>query len=112
MRYRRIVRCAGNIRDRFARCPDLPAQEFLCYLAGFSRLREAEAASCEGLVTECEVCDVLKQVSLNKSLGLDGLHVRAVTSTISSSIYQIVLWNINNLHTSLSFQITNNNNPK
>ena len=30
-------------------------------------------ASCEGLVTECEVCDALKQVGLNKSLGLDGL---------------------------------------
>ena len=33
----------------------------------------AEAASCEGVVTECEVRDALKQVSLNKSLGLDGL---------------------------------------
>ena len=33
----------------------------------------AEAAICEGVVTECEVCDVLKQVGLNKSPGLDGL---------------------------------------
>ena len=33
----------------------------------------AEAASCEGVVTECEVRDALKQVSLNKSPGLDGL---------------------------------------
>ena len=32
-----------------------------------------EAASCEGVVTECEVCDALKQVGLNKSPGLDGL---------------------------------------
>ena len=32
-----------------------------------------EAACCKGLITECEVCDVLKQVSLNKSPGLDGL---------------------------------------
>ena len=33
----------------------------------------AEAASCEGVVTECKVRDALKQVSLNKSPGLDGL---------------------------------------
>ena len=33
----------------------------------------AEAASCEGVVTECEVRDALKQVGLNKSPGLDGL---------------------------------------
>ena len=33
----------------------------------------AEAASCEGVVTECEVHDALKQVGLNKSPGLDGL---------------------------------------
>ena len=32
-----------------------------------------EAASCEGVVTECEVRDALKQVGLNKSPGLDGL---------------------------------------
>ena len=31
------------------------------------------AAGCEGLITESEVCDALKQVSLNKSPGLDGL---------------------------------------
>ena len=31
-----------------------------------------EAAGCEGLVTECEVRDVLKRVGLNKSPGLDG----------------------------------------
>ena len=33
----------------------------------------AEAASCEGLVTECEVRNALKQVGFNKSMGLDGL---------------------------------------
>ena len=33
----------------------------------------AEAASCEGVVIECEVRDALKQVGLNKSPGLDGL---------------------------------------
>ena len=36
-------------------------------------LGRAEAASCEGVVTECEVRDALKQVGLNKSPGLDGL---------------------------------------
>ena len=63
----------AHFRDRFARCPDLPVQEFCNYLADFLRLREAEAASCKGLVTECEVRNVLKQVGLNKSPGLDGL---------------------------------------
>ena len=62
-----------HFRDRFARCPDLQAQEFRNYLADFPRLGEAEAASCEGAVTECEVRRVLKQVGLNKSPGLDGL---------------------------------------
>ena len=45
-------------------------------LQRFSRLpclQEAEAASCKGLVTECEVRVASKQVGLNKSLGLDGL---------------------------------------
>ena len=59
--------------DRFARCPDLPVQKFRSYLADFPRLGEAEEASCECLVTECKVRDSLKQVDLNKSLGLDGL---------------------------------------
>ena len=43
------------------------------YLADFPRLGVAEAASCEGVVTECEVRHTLKQVGLNKSPGLDGL---------------------------------------
>ena len=60
-------------RDRFARCPDLPIREFRSYLADFPRLRAAEAASCESVVTLCEVRDALKQVGLNKSPGLDGL---------------------------------------
>ena len=30
-------------------------------------------ASCEGVITECEVRDALKRVGLNKSPGLDGL---------------------------------------
>ena len=57
-------------RDRFARCPDLQVQEFRNYLADFPRLREAEAASCEDVVTEWEVRNALKQVRLNKSPGL------------------------------------------
>ena len=61
-----------HFRDRFARCSDLPLQEFRSYLADFPRFGEAEAASCEGVVTECEVRDAFKQVSLNKSPELDG----------------------------------------
>ena len=60
-------------RGRFACCPDLPLQAFRSYLADFPRLRAAEAASCEGVITECEVRDALKQVGLNKLPGLDGL---------------------------------------
>ena len=63
----------AHFRDRFARCTDLPLQEFRSYLADFPHLGVAEAASCEGVVTECEVRDALKQVGLNKSPGLDGL---------------------------------------
>ena len=63
----------AHFRDRFARCPDFPIREFRSYLANFPRLGVAEAASCKGLVTECEVRDALKQVGLNKSPGLNGL---------------------------------------
>ena len=59
--------------DRFARCPGLSVNEFRSYLTDFPRLREAETASCEGLVTEYELCDALKHVGLNKSGGLNGL---------------------------------------
>ena len=52
---------------------DLPLQEFRSYLADFPRLETAEAASCEGVITECEVRDALKQVGLKKSPGLNGL---------------------------------------
>ena len=77
----RVLRSNRDIRDafrahfryRFGRCPDLPLQEFRSYLADFHRLEAAEAASCEGVITECEVRDTLKQVGLNKSPGLDGL---------------------------------------
>ena len=62
-----------HFHDHFACCPDLLVQEFYSYLADFSHLWEAEAASCESVVTECEVHAVLKQVGLNKSPRLDGL---------------------------------------
>ena len=62
-----------HFHDHFARHPDLPLQEFRSYLADFLRLEAAEAAGCEGVVTECEVRDALKQDGLNKSPGLDGL---------------------------------------
>ena len=73
----RIVICKAfqaHFRDRFARCPDLLVPEFRSYLADLQRLRETEAASYEGLVSEFEVRDALKQVDLNKSPRLDGLH--------------------------------------
>ena len=63
----------AHFHDHFTHCPDLSLQEFHSYLADFPCLGAAEAASCEGVVTECKVCDVLKQVGLNKSPGLDGL---------------------------------------
>ena len=48
-------------------------KEFRSYLADLSHLGAAKVAGCEGVVTECEVHDALKQVGLNKSPGLDGL---------------------------------------
>ena len=63
----------AHFRDRFVCRPDLPLQEFRSYLADFPRFGAAEAASCESVVTECEVRDALKQVGLNKSPGRDGL---------------------------------------
>ena len=63
----------AHFQDRFASFPDLPVQEFLSYLADFPRLDKAEVANCEGLVTECEVRDALKQVDRNKFLGLESL---------------------------------------
>ena len=50
--------CQVHFHDRFA---------------NFPYFQEAEAASCEGLVTKCEVRNALKQVSFNKWPGLDGL---------------------------------------
>ena len=63
----------AHFRDRFARCPDLPLQDFRSYLADIPRLGAAEAASCEGVITECEVCDALKQVGFDKLPRLDSL---------------------------------------
>ena len=68
----RTSRQTGSCLSQIARVTKgaLPVQEFCCYLAGFSHLQEAEVARCESMVTECEVHDILKQVGLNKSLGL------------------------------------------
>ena len=63
----------AHFRDRFARCPDFSVQEFRSYLANFSRLREAEAADCEGLVTDCELRDALKQGWPQHIARIDGL---------------------------------------
>ena len=68
----RLLRSGREIRDAFrthfwacfARCTDLPLREFRSYLADFPRFGVAEAVSCEGVVTECEVRDALKQVGL------------------------------------------------
>ena len=43
----------AHFRGRFALCPELQVQRFRNYLADFPRLGEAEAASCEGVLTEC-----------------------------------------------------------
>ena len=59
--------------DRFAPFPDLPLQECRSYVTNLLHLLEAEATGCKELVTKCQVRDALKQVSLNKSPGLDGL---------------------------------------
>ena len=75
LRSAREIRDAfrAHFRDRFARCTDLPLGSFVAILPTFPALGWPEAASCEGVVTECEVRDALKQVGLNKSPGLDGL---------------------------------------
>ena len=61
-----------HFHDRFARLPDIPVQEFCCYLINFPHIQVAEMTGYEGLVTECKVRHTLKLVDLNKSLGLDG----------------------------------------
>ena len=45
----------AHFRDHFACCPDLPLQEFRSYLADFPCLGAVQGASCEVVVTECEV---------------------------------------------------------
>ncbi len=78
--------------DCFVRLSDVPLQEFRRYLADFPRLQEAEVDACEGLVTECEVCDALKEVSLNKLPGLDGLSYEAYLKM--SQIFVPILTNV------------------
>ena len=45
--------------------PNLQLQEFCSHLANFPFLGVAEAACCEGMITECEVCDALKLPGLD-----------------------------------------------
>ena len=76
-----MLRLYREIRDTFWRTfvVALPAvlislfKSFAAILPTSPRLGAAEAARCEGVITECEVRDALKQDSLNKSPGLDGL---------------------------------------
>ena len=63
----------AHLAARFARVEDLPVEDFHSYLADFPRLDTAEAASCEGVITESEVRAALRAVCLNKSPGLDGI---------------------------------------
>ena len=60
----------AHFRDRLARCTDFPLQEFRSYLADFPRIGAAEAASCEGVIIECEVHDVLKGRLIQDNLHL------------------------------------------
>ena len=62
LRSTREIRDAFRVhfRDRFARCTDLLLREFRSYLADFPRLGAAEAASFEGVISECEVHDAVE----------------------------------------------------
>ena len=72
----RIARCVMPFGHTFVIA--LPAALISCFrsfaaILPTSRLGAAESASYEGVITECEVCDALKQVGINKLPGLDGL---------------------------------------
>ena len=53
-----------RFHDRF-----VPVEEFSSYLANFLCLLAAEAAICEGRITDREVRDTLKQADLKKIAG-------------------------------------------
>ena len=81
LRSTREIRDAfrAHLRDRFARCTDLPLRKFRSYLADFSHLGAAEAASFEGVVTECEVHDAVgagwpQQVAGTRWFALRSVH--------------------------------------
>ena len=73
----RIARCVMPFGRTFVIA--LPAvlvyrfMSFAAILPTFPRLEVTEAATCEGVITECKVRDALNQVGLNKSPGLDSL---------------------------------------
>ena len=50
----------------------LPAA-LISLFSSFVTILPTEVAGCEGVITECEVRDALKQVGLNKLPGVDGL---------------------------------------
>ena len=52
---------------------ELPTGEFSSYLADFPRISEKQAADCEGLVTEAEIYEAMRQCKPGKAPGLDGL---------------------------------------
>ena len=87
----RVMRSSREIREdfrtlfrgRFARCPDLRFQEFRNYLTDFPRLGEVEAASCEGVVTECKVRSALKQVGLYWNFRMSHMFVLILTDVFN-----------------------------
>ena len=84
----------AHFRDRFTRCTDLPLLEFRSYLADFPCLGAAEAASCEGVVTECELRDALKQVSRNKSRTRKEQYRGLVVSSASDRLMGRLGWSV------------------
>ena len=70
MRYGRIMRCTRPFGRTFVIALLAVLTSRFRIFAAIQptpppRLGEAEAANCDGFVTECKVCDALKQVSLN-----------------------------------------------
>ena len=80
----------------FAKLPDLPVKEFHGYSTDFRHPKEAEAATYESMVIECEDYDALKQVSFNKSSRMDILTYKVV---IIKYIKSLLIHPVNSSHT-------------